>query len=127
MWLRGRYSRAQAVASRASTYGRGAKKRNADALPRPRTGTHFLVRTCVDRLAGDGEHTIADEMSEVRVKGLHRIEVRDAKGDRSQAILEIRYRRIRVLPPPGKPISPAAEAVFTMLPPPCLSICGIHT
>jgi len=29
-------------------------------------GTHFLVRTCVDRLAGDGTHTIADEMREVR-------------------------------------------------------------
>jgi hypothetical protein len=25
-------------------------------------GTHFLVRTCVDRLAGDGLHAIADEM-----------------------------------------------------------------
>src|SRR5690242_20675957 len=24
--------------------------------------THFLVRTCVDRLAGDGEHTILEEM-----------------------------------------------------------------
>jgi Transposase DDE domain len=65
-------------------------------------GTHFLVRTCVDRLAGDGKHTIADEMREVRVKGLHRIEVRDAKGDHSQAILELRYRRIQVLPPIGK-------------------------
>lgn len=65
-------------------------------------GTHFLVRTCVDRLAGDGTHTIADEMREVRVKGVHRIEVRDAKGDRSEAILEIRYRQIRVLPPIGK-------------------------
>jgi hypothetical protein len=67
-----------------------------------RFGTHFLVRTCVDRLAGDGTHTIADEMSEVRVKGLHRIEVRDAKGNRSEAVLEIRYRRIQVLPPIGK-------------------------
>jgi hypothetical protein len=67
-----------------------------------RIGTHFLVRTCVDRLAGDGTHTIADEMREVRVKGLHRLEVRDAKGHRSQAVLEIRYRRIRVLPPIGK-------------------------
>jgi len=67
-----------------------------------RAGTHFLVRTCVDRLAGDGTHTIADEMDEVRVKGVHRIEVRDSKGDRSQAVLEIRYRRIRVLPPIGK-------------------------
>jgi hypothetical protein len=65
-------------------------------------GTHFLVRTCVDRLAREGKHTIADEMREVRVKGLHRIEVRDAKGDHSQAILELRYRRIRVLPPIGK-------------------------
>ena len=65
-------------------------------------GTHFLVRTCVDRLAGDGDHTIADEMDEVAVKGLHRIEVRDTNGDPDEAILEIRYRRIRVLPPIGK-------------------------
>lgn len=40
-------------------------------------GTHFLVRTCVDRLAGDGDHTIADEMDEVAVKGLHRVEVKN--------------------------------------------------
>lgn len=65
-------------------------------------GTHFLVRTCVDRLAGDGNHTIADEMAEVRVKGLHPVEVRDGKGNASKAVLEIRYRRIRVLPPIGK-------------------------
>lgn len=66
------------------------------------SGTHFLVRTCVDRLAGDGTHTVADEMREVRVKGLHSIEVQDAKGARAEAVLEIRYRRIRVLPPIGK-------------------------
>jgi Transposase DNA-binding len=65
-------------------------------------GTHFLVRTCVDRLAGDGDHTIAHEMDEVEVKGLHRIEVRDNNGDPADAVLEIRYRRIRVLPPIGK-------------------------
>ncbi len=65
-------------------------------------GTHFLVRTCVDRLAGDGTHTISDEMEEVSVKGLHRVEVGDGKGGTSQAILEIRYRRIHVLPPIGK-------------------------
>lgn len=64
--------------------------------------THFLVRTCVDRLAGDGKHTISDEMDEVKVKGLHRIEVRDNKGNISEAVLEIKYRRIRVLPPIGK-------------------------
>jgi hypothetical protein len=48
-------------------------------------GTHFLVRTCVDRLAGDGKHTIATEMDEVRIQGVHRIQVRDEKGDRSEA------------------------------------------
>jgi len=65
-------------------------------------GTHFLVRTCTNRLAGDGEHTVADEMSEVRVKGLHRIEFRDAKGRPHQALLEIRYRRLTVWPPVAK-------------------------
>lgn len=66
------------------------------------SATHFLVRTCVDRLAGDGKHTIADEMEEVHVQGLHRIQVRNKKGEVSEAVLEIRYRRIRVLPPIGK-------------------------
>ena len=65
-------------------------------------GTHFLVRTCVDRLAGDGKHTIADEMEETHVKGLHRIEVRDRKGELCEAVLEIRYRKLLVLPPIGK-------------------------
>jgi hypothetical protein len=65
-------------------------------------GTHFLVRTCTNRLAGDGGHTVADEMSEVRVKGLHRIEFRDAKGHPHQALLEIRYRRLTVWPPVAK-------------------------
>lgn len=64
--------------------------------------THFLVRTCVDRLTGDGRHTIAAEMDEVRLKGLHRIEVAASKGNRSEAVLEVRYRRIHVLPPIGK-------------------------
>jgi hypothetical protein len=62
-------------------------------------GTRFLLRTCVDRLAGDGEHTIAAEMAEVDCRGLQRIEVRDRHGEVSQAVLELRFRRIRVLPP----------------------------
>ena len=65
-------------------------------------GTHFVVRSCVDRLAGDGGHTIAGEMAEVRVQGLHAVEVRDGKGRVGTATLELRYRRIRVLPPIGK-------------------------
>lgn len=62
-------------------------------------GTYFLVRTCVDRLAGDGEHTIADEMEQVKVKGLHRVEIRDAKGNPVAVTLELRYQRMTVLPP----------------------------
>jgi len=65
-------------------------------------GTHFLLRTCVDRLAGEGDHTIADEMQEIKVQGLHRIEVRNKKGEVGEAVLELRYRRIRVLPPVAK-------------------------
>jgi hypothetical protein len=65
-------------------------------------GTHFLLRTCVDRLAGEEDHTIADEMREVRIQGMHRVEVRNKKGDVSEAVLELRYRRIRVLPPIAK-------------------------
>jgi len=65
-------------------------------------GTHFLVRTCVDRLAGDGTGTIASEMKQVRIQGLHRIQVRDKKGDLSEAVLEIRYSRLVVRPPIGK-------------------------
>jgi Transposase DNA-binding len=34
-------------------------------------GTHFLLRTCVDRLAGDGSHTIATEMAETPRKREH--------------------------------------------------------
>lgn len=65
-------------------------------------GRHFLVRTCVDRLAGDGQHTIDDEMRNSRVKGLHRVELRDAKGVPLVADLELRYQRMTVLPPIGK-------------------------
>jgi hypothetical protein len=64
--------------------------------------THFIVRSCVDRLAGDGQHTIADEMSDVPVEGVHDVEVRDSRGKLEAVRVELRYRRIRVLPPIGK-------------------------
>ena len=41
-------------------------------------------------------------MDEVVVKGLHRIETRDDKGSVCDAVLEIKYRRLHVLPPIGK-------------------------
>jgi len=65
-------------------------------------GTHFLIRTCVNRLAGEGGHTIVDEMEEVAAKGFHRIEVRDNRGEPDQAVLAIKNRKIRVQLPIGK-------------------------
>ena len=64
--------------------------------------THFLVRTCVDRLATDGSCTIAAEMKKASQRGVHRLMVKDKSGESSEAVLEIKYRRIRVLPPIGK-------------------------
>jgi Transposase DNA-binding len=65
-------------------------------------GTHFLLRTCVDRLARDGSCTVSAVMKQVRVKGLHRVCVKDRKGNWSEAVLAIKYRRWRVLPPVAK-------------------------
>ena len=64
--------------------------------------THFLVRTCANRLAKTGTTTVAEEMETVKVKGLHRIEVRDKTGHISEALLELKYKRLKVLPPIGK-------------------------
>jgi hypothetical protein len=65
-------------------------------------GTHFLVRTCVDRRAGAGEHTVRDAMKQAPVRGLHRVQVRNKQGELSTAVLEIRCRRMVVRPPIGK-------------------------
>jgi hypothetical protein len=59
-------------------------------------GTHFLFRTCVDRLAGDGKHTVATEMAETVYKGLHRVKVRDRRGEVSTAVLELKFRKIHL-------------------------------
>jgi hypothetical protein len=64
-------------------------------------GTHFLVRTCVDRLAGEGDHTIAAELNEVEPCGLHTVEVRHGK-ETVEVEVELKYHRLRVLPPIGK-------------------------
>jgi hypothetical protein len=65
-------------------------------------GTFFLVRTCVDRLAEDGDTTVAEKMETRPVQGVHRIEVRDKQGNPCQANLQIRVGRMTVLPPIGK-------------------------
>ncbi|MGH9663355.1 MAG: IS4 family transposase, partial [Bryobacteraceae bacterium] len=66
------------------------------------SGTKFLIRTCVDRLAGDGRHTIAAAMRRVKVKAIHEVEVRDAKGKVSHATVKVKYHRLRAHPPIGK-------------------------
>lgn len=65
-------------------------------------GTHFLVRTCVDRLALDGKHTVSAVMAGVPPAGIHKIEVTAEDGTTSTAELELRFARVRVLPPIGK-------------------------
>ncbi len=65
-------------------------------------GTHFLVRTCADRLANDGKTTISAEIARLPVQRLHRLQVRDAEGKFSEATLEVKHCRLRVLPPIGK-------------------------
>lgn len=79
-------------------------------------GAHFLVRACVDRLAGDGGHTIAIEMEETSVKGLHYIDARDDEGGMTKAALEIKFKRAAVLPPIGK------QKRYSVL-----NLTGIHT
>ncbi len=64
--------------------------------------THFLVRRCVDRLAGDGSHKVSDAMAEVKVQGLHRVAVRDDTGKPGIAHVEVSYCRMTVRPPIGK-------------------------
>jgi hypothetical protein len=65
-------------------------------------GAHFVVRTVVDRLAGDGEHTIKREMAEAPSAGRHVIETRDETGAITKITLDVKYKRIHVLPPIGK-------------------------
>lgn len=65
-------------------------------------GTHFLFRTCVNRLAGDGDQTVEEIMAEVPVLGVHTIEVKDKKGKPSKAVLEIRCKTLQIQPPVGK-------------------------
>ena len=65
-------------------------------------GTHFLVRTCVDRLALDGQCTVATVMTAAPLAGTHGVEVTADDGTAHTVELELRFVRVRVLPPIGK-------------------------
>lgn len=64
--------------------------------------THFLVRMCVDRLAGTGKTTIARRMEREPIQGTHIVEVLDAKGRPIEVALQLRYSQMTVYPPIGK-------------------------
>jgi hypothetical protein len=57
----------------------------------------------VDRLANEGDTSISGEMEHEPVRGPHEVEVRDDRGRVSTASVELRFRRIAVRPPIGKP------------------------
>jgi len=65
-------------------------------------GTHFVVRTVVDRLAGNGDHTVKSEMRDAPSAGAHSIEVRTDDDTVERVTLDIQYKRIHVCPPIGK-------------------------
>ena len=64
--------------------------------------THFLIRTCVDRIAGEEGGTIADEMEKTKVAGIHRVKTKDKAGNPCAAKLQVRYRQMKIHPPIGK-------------------------
>ncbi len=64
--------------------------------------TCFLVRTCVDRLAGRGGTTIARKMGREPIRGKHEVEVRDDRGRVSRVKVSLRFCRMTVYPPIGK-------------------------
>src|SRR5262249_1754465 len=64
--------------------------------------THFLVHTCVDRLAGQGKTTVAKKMAREPIRDSHEVEVRDDHGRVSTARVYLRFCRMTVPPPGGK-------------------------
>lgn len=60
------------------------------------------MRTCVDRLAGEGGRTIAAAMRSPDGRGTYRLALHTREGHPSEALVDLRYRRLRVLPPIGK-------------------------
>jgi Transposase DNA-binding/Transposase Tn5 dimerisation domain len=65
-------------------------------------GTNFLVRSCVDRLAEDGNTTIAQVMAGVEPSGTHLVRFRDAAGQPQEARLSVKFASMTVRPPIGK-------------------------
>jgi hypothetical protein len=65
-------------------------------------GTHFLVRTCVDRRSGPNRVCMSEQMAAIPSLGQHRIMVPDQDGNSAEAVLEIKFQRLLLHPPEGK-------------------------
>lgn len=65
-------------------------------------GTKFLVRSCVDRLAGDGATTLTRVMQGICPSGTHTVEFTDTSGQAHQATLSVKFSSMVVRPPIGK-------------------------
>ena len=65
-------------------------------------GTHFLIRTCVDRMAGEDGGTVAQTMVRTELAGSHRVKTKDKAGNDSVAELQVKYGRMTIHPPVGK-------------------------
>jgi hypothetical protein len=65
-------------------------------------GTQFLVRACVDRLAQTRHRKVSQTLEEAPLLAIHDVTFTNAKGKPETATLEMKWRRIRVLPPIGK-------------------------
>ncbi|MDB6131800.1 MAG: family transposase [Verrucomicrobiales bacterium] len=63
---------------------------------------HFLVRTCADCLTEAEGHTMAKAMEKSDGSGSHTLFFDAGDGRVEEAWLDVRWRRLRILPPVGK-------------------------
>ena len=61
--------------------------------------TRFLLRTCVDRVAGDGTTLISELLAQAPVKGHYCLQVTDKRGKQREAKLAIKVLPLVVQPP----------------------------
>jgi hypothetical protein len=65
-------------------------------------GTNFLVRSRLDRACGTERRIVMEEINDTKIKGLHSIELRDKKGKKVNVLLEVKYKKLKILPPKAK-------------------------
>ncbi len=65
-------------------------------------GTRFLVRVQTNRLAGDGDHTVYEELIGEPPQAVHTVTTRDSRGEPAKVTLDVTYKTLDVRPPIGK-------------------------